>query len=152
MLEEIFEKVQQDPSTQISSNWIDNILENITNKEDNYHYLINHTIESLDNIKRNVLSNFDDKEKWEKSLSMYRYIESLDDLRLGSHIRWIRKREDKSVLTNGGILIQIKFLDKGTYVVSKNGMRIMQYQLDNCDTFQKLSAEEWIILLAKNNK
>lgn len=146
-LEEIFEQVQKDPSTQIDPEWVDNWLSNLGDKQDQYHYLENKTLETIDEEKNEILREFTENEKWSRSLIMYRVINDLQDLRLGSHIRWIREKPNgEFLLTNGGILVQTKFLKNGTYVVCKNGPKIMQYELNKCKTFQKMTPEEWIIL------
>ena len=146
-LEEIFEQVQKDPSTQIDPEWVDNWLSNLGDKKDQYHYLENKTLETIDEEKNEILREFTENEKWSRSLIMYRVINDLQDLRLGSHIRWIREKPNgEFLLTNGGILVQTKFLKNGTYVVCKNGPKIMQYELNKCKTFQKMTPEEWIIL------
>jgi len=49
-------------------------------------------------------------------------------------------------LTNGGIVVDIKFLDNGTHVLCKNKMRFIQYKFDDCITFQKLSSDEQLLL------
>lgn len=151
-LAEIFDKVQNDPDMKIDPTWIDSWLENIAKKEEVYHYLENKTTQSVQQEKNEILSKLPDAEKWSKSLYMYRLVNDLQDLRLGSYIRWIRRMESGDCsLTNGGILLQIKFLKNGTYLVCKSGMKMMQYELDKCKTFQKMTAEEWIVLMANSS-
>jgi hypothetical protein len=71
------------------------------------------------------------------------------------------KRNDKKInkppaipasnLTVGGIGVDIKFLDTGTHilVLTKNPKcRCIQYNFDDCITFQKLSTDEQLILAA----
>lgn len=151
-LEEIFQKVQADPDTQVESDWIENWLEGLGNSTEQYHYLENKTREVIEEEKNEILRELPiDIEKWRTSLSMYRVINDLQDLRLGNYIRWIRETPNgEFLLTNGGILVQIKFLKNGTYVVCKNGFKMMQYELEKCKTFQKITAEEWIFLMAND--
>ena len=76
----------------------------------------------------------------------------LQDIRLGTHIRWIREKPlGVFSLTNGGIVVQIKFLKNGTYIVCKNGYKMMQYQLDECKTFPKMKEEEMLLLMANQS-
>ena len=51
-----------------------------------------------------------------------------------------------SPITNGGIVVDVKFLDNGTHILCKNGPRFIQYKFDDCLTFQKLSADEQMVL------
>lgn len=151
-LAEIFDKVQSNPDMKVDPSWIDGWLENIAQKDELFHYLENKTNESVQKDKHDVLSKYPEAEKWTKSLYMYRLVNDLQDLRLGCYIRWIRcTQPGEYSLTNGGILLQIKFLKNGTYLVCKSGLKMMQYELDKCKTFQKITAEEWIVLMANSS-
>ena len=76
-----------------------------------------------------------------------RYVDEINELHKGKHIRWIRT--GTTSLTNGGIVVDIKFKDNGTHIMCKNGMnRFIQYKFDDCITFQKLSTEEQLIMMA----
>ena len=151
-LENIIQNVKQDSDVQIDENWVNEWLNNIEQNIDQYHYLENKTTESIHLEKVDVLSQYPEKEKWLQSLKMYRYVNDLQDIRLGTHIRWIREKPlGVFSLTNGGIVVQIKFLKNGTYIVCKNGYKMMQYPLDNCKTFQKMREEEILLLMANHS-
>jgi hypothetical protein len=92
--------------------------------------------------------NIDDNERSElcKKLAEYRLVDEIYKLHKGKHVRWIRQQTNKPYLTNGGIVVDIKFLDNGIHVVCKNKNRFIQYKFDDCITFQKLSADEQLIL------
>jgi hypothetical protein len=63
-------------------------------------------------------------------------------------VRWLRLASEPK-LTNGGIVADIKFMDNGTHVLCKNVLgRFIQYKFDDCMTFQKLSVDEQLILMA----
>jgi hypothetical protein len=81
-----------------------------------------------------------------KKLVEYRLVDEIYKLHKGKHVRWIREQSDKPYLTNGGIVVDIKFLDNGVHVVCKNKNRFIQYKFDDCITFQKLSTDEQLIL------
>jgi hypothetical protein len=77
----------------------------------------------------------------------YRYIDQLHQLHKGRPIRWIRLGTSGSpTLTNGGIVIDVKFLDNGTHILCKSKTRFIQYRFDDCLTFQKLTADEQMVL------
>lgn len=146
-LEEVYERVQNDPSTQVDPEWMNTWLLNLDDEENEYHYLDGKTLQTIQDEKDAILSRFEARDKWRNALSMYRVVNDLQDLRLGNHIRWIRPKPNGDfLLTNGGILVQTKFLNKGAYVLCKNGKQMMQYELDKCTTFQKMTAEEWVVL------
>ena len=62
-------------------------------------------------------------------------------------MRWIRKHNGK--LTNGGIIVDIKFYETGTQILCMgNGKRFIQYKYDECFTFQKMSEAEQLVVMA----
>jgi hypothetical protein len=79
-------------------------------------------------------------------LKDYRLIEFVYLLRKGKHIRWIRNGK----LTNGGILVDVTFPENGTQILCKCGRRFIKYRMDDCNTFQKLTTDEQLILQAKD--
>ena len=109
-----------------------------------YHYLENKTIDLLEKEKRDLGLSEDDL----KRLKGYRYVNEINELKLGTHCRWVRPNSGKAV-TNGGIVTTIKYLDSGIQVLCKNNAhRFIQYKFDNVYSFQKLSAEEFMILMS----
>jgi len=95
------------------------------------------------------MGNLEQQQKWLTSLRMYRPVNDLQDLRLGRYTRWFRKQPNGQYkLTNGGFLLQVLFKDNGCYIVCKKDLHMMQYMLDECMTLQKLTAEEWVLLMA----
>jgi hypothetical protein len=84
-------------------------------------------------------------------LSQYKFIDEICYVGLGKYIRWIRKTTPNK-LTNGGIVVNIKFGDNGALITVKCGRnRVFQYIFDECITFQKLSYEELVILVAQES-
>ena len=152
-INEIFENEMKDPEL-FSTLDIEKLLENIENEKNNY--LDGKTMKSInDEIyeKTNQLENCEHKEICNKLIG-YRYVDELHELHKGKHVRWIRLYKDDSQindikLTNGGIVTDIKFMNNGTHVLCMNSMRrFIQYKFDECLTFQKLSIDEQLILMA----
>ena len=105
-------------------------------------------------------------------LAEYRLTDQVFQIQKGRHVRWIRGTEGSPMtppsantinsrlntnkgrglrgtvgsLTNGGIVVDVKFLDNGTHILCKNGPRFIQYKFDDCLTFQKLSVDEQMVL------
>jgi hypothetical protein len=126
--------------------WVQQVCDNA----DTFSYLEGKNVEMIEREKKEIflLLGLED-EKYLMSLSLYRYIDEIRELHLGKHIRWLRKGTNR--LTNGAFVTQVKFLDKGTYIVCKNAGHMMQYLFDDCYTFQKITAEEWVILLSQKS-
>ena len=128
-------------------NWVQQLSDEALEQ---YHYLENKTIDLLEKEKRDLGLS----EENLKRLKGYRYVDEINELKLGTHCRWVRpngggKAEGGKAVTNGGIVTTIKYLDSGIQVLCKNNAhRFIQYKFDNVYSFQKLSAEEFIILMS----
>jgi hypothetical protein len=149
-IQEIFENARKDPEL-FSTIDIEQLLESI--ESDKNDYLEGKTLGDINNDiyeKINTLTTSNEKKKEIcNKLIGYRQVDELHELHKGKHVRWIRNTLGEPNLTNGGIVIDIKFLDNGTHVLCKNNLnRFIQYKFDDCATFQKLSSEEQLILMA----
>jgi hypothetical protein len=91
-------------------------------------------------LPRDVMAEYCSK------LVEYRFIDQIFQLQKGKHIRWIRKDFIKPNLTNGGIVMDIKFTNKGVSILCKSRDRFLQYNFDDCLTYQKLSPDELMIV------
>lgn len=147
-INKMFEDAIKDPNL-FSTIDIENLLNTLeTDKND---YLETKTMQSItDEIYENVSTQIPTLTTVQdvcKKLVGYRYVDEINELHKGKHVRWIRNNGE--TLTNGGIVVDIKFLDNGTHVMCKNSMnRFIQYKFDECITFQKLTTDEQLILMA----
>jgi hypothetical protein len=145
-IQEIIENAKKDP-TLFSTLDIENILQSVENEKNDY--LDNKT---MGDIVKDVFENIHelglDKEKVKEFCSKligYRCVDEINELFKGRHVRWIRDKR----LTNGGIVVDIKFMNDGIQILCKNSAnRFIQYRFDDCVTFQKLSSEEELLLMA----
>ena len=145
-VQEIYESVLNDYSL-FSTIDIDELLEGID--EDKYENLEDYTMGKINQEIFNVVNNMNivNKEEVCNKLIGYKYINDLNELNVGRHVRWIKHGNNK--LTNGGILVNFKFLDNGTHLTIMNmNRRFSQIKIDSCDIFQKLLPEEQIVLMA----
>ena len=147
-IEQVYRDAINDPSL-LSGLDVDELLDTLENETNDY--LENKTLDGItDEIYEGVCEICDEKEIQEKiclKLIGYRMIDELHELHKGKHVRWVRRGTNK--LTNGGIVVDIKFLDTGTHVLCMNSMnRFIQYKYDECVTFQKMSSTEMLILMA----
>jgi NDP-sugar pyrophosphorylase family protein len=144
-MEKIIQDARNDPLLQSTLD-IQSIIDSVDKTD--MDYLGDRTLTDIANeIYDSILELGVPKEELSKycqKLIEYRYVDQIYQLHRGKHVRWIRTRD--SVMTNGGIVVDVKFLDNGTHVVCKNGPRFIQYKFDECLTFQKLSKEEQLLL------
>jgi hypothetical protein len=147
-MNDLIENERMNPELQSTID-IKTILESAENVDNNY--IGNHSLSTIskevveilqqENIERELLYKYCD------SLLHYRLIEQIYHIHKGKHIRWIRNKK----LTNGGIVVDVKFLDNGTHILCKNHNRFIQYKFDDCITFQKLTPDELLILQVKDS-
>ena len=85
-----------------------------------------------------------------KKLKGYKYIDEINELKYGSFVRWIPISDPNYLpLHHCGIICEIKIIDDGILITSKNFMhRHYTFKMDECLIFQKISAQEMIILSA----
>ena len=130
---------------------IDEILK--TMDDDKYEYLMGLTTKKIRALNRKVLRSYSKQQikEWIGKLEGYKYVDSIDEIKYGKYIRWIpiHINAQPLTLTTGGIVCEIKITETGVNVVCKNFMnRYFQIVLDECIVFQKLTAQELILLSA----
>ena len=88
--------------------------------------------------------------KLQKQLKSYRCVNTMEDLRFGSYVRWISLKNPAVIkLTNGGIVCDIKNINDDIHVKCKNKMNmIFQLKMSEVLLFQKMSEQEEVILKA----
>ena len=146
-MNQLIENERNNPELQSTID-VKTILESAENVDNNY--IGDH---SLSTISKEVVEILQQENialeylyKYCESLLHYRLIEQIYHIHKGKHIRWIRNKK----LTNGGIVVDVKFLDTGTHILCKNQNRFIQYKFDDCITFQKLTTDELLILQIKD--
>jgi NDP-sugar pyrophosphorylase family protein len=147
-INELFETAMKDP-TLFSTIDIDKLLSSIEN--DKNDYLENKSMKIITNeiYEKINETGIDKKTRLEycQKLVGYRLVDNVHELHKGKHLRWIR--ESSKNLTNGGIVVNIKFLDTGTHVLCmSSGNRFIQFKFDDCIIFQKMTIEEQLIMMA----
>ena len=149
-INEIFENAVKDPST-FSTLDIDQLLDKIENETN--AYLDGKSMNTITDEIYEKINELNMRTEYSRELCSkligYRYVDEINELHKGKHIRWLRRTSKEKILTNGGIVVNIKFLDSGIHVVSKNSQNLfIQIKFDECLIFQKLSVEEQLILMA----
>jgi hypothetical protein len=147
-IDAIFEKVRNDTSL-LADIDIEELLKNVNNEK--HDYLDNKTLGDIidENISaiNNIELSTEKKNEICNRLAGYRYVSNLYELHKGTHIRWIRN--DNQKLTNGAIVMDVKFFDNGSHILCRNAQhRLFQVKFNECLVFQKLSVGEQLILMA----
>ena len=131
---------------------INNLLTALDNEKNDS--IMNLTTSKIQETIFNILKELHlDKEiliDYFKKLKGYKYVDEINDLKHGGFIRWIPLTDPTHLpLNQCGIICDIIISDDGVYIVCKNFMhRHYRFKMDECLIFQKLSAQELIILSA----
>jgi len=149
---EIIEKTRNDHDSNLKeeiNTWIEEIKHTASELP---HYLDRKTFNILSNeIKDVLLENDIFPNSFMEKLDGYRYVDEINELFRGKFIRWIRIETKTPKLTNGAMVMEIKFLDEGIQVLCRNGAnQFIQFKWDDCLVFQKLTDEEWMLLSVKS--
>jgi hypothetical protein len=152
-IQDIFEEARNDP-TLYSTIDIASLLNSVDSEKHTYSdnqttkTILNDVFESLNTLSCSA----SEKENLYSKLTEYRYIDELTDIQMGKFIRWIRRDKIPHRITNGGLVVNIKFSDSGVIIVCKcTGNRFIQFKMDECLCYQKLSTEELLLLMAYEN-
>lgn len=147
-MNELFEQEKNNPDLHSTID-VEELLKSAENID--HDYIGNHSLKTISEEVVEILKteNIDLQHlyKYCDSLLNYRFIEHVYHIHKGKHVRWLRNNK----LTNGGIVVDVKFTDKGTQVLCKSKNRFIQYIFDDCITFQKLTYDELMILQLKDN-
>lgn len=116
------------------------------------HYLERKTFNILSNEIETVLKDHQIPFKpFMEKLDGYRYVDEIHELFRGKYIRWIRIKNNTPSITNGAMVMDIKFLEEGIQILCRNGRnQFIQFKFDECLVFQKLTDEEWMLLSVKS--
>lgn len=130
---------------------LDLSLDDIVKELDDKH-LLYLTTSKIKELKNNILQKLyltrEDLLHYHKVLKDYRYVDEVDEIKIGGYIRWFNiKNMDNIKLTNGGIIIDIDNGKDDINIICKNNInRIFTLQLNKSIIFQKLSDQEKMLI------
>lgn len=130
---------------------LDLTLEELINELDDKN-LLYMTSGKIKELKNNVLQKLYLSRKelldYHKKLKDYRFIDEIDEMKIGSYIRWFNIKKIENIkLTNGGFIIDVKSSDENIQIICKNQLNhIFSLILNECIIFQKMSTQEKILV------
>jgi hypothetical protein len=118
--------------------------------------LMNFTTDKIREMNLNVLKelHLPKTETLEllKKLKDYKYVDEMNDLKYGAHIRWIPLEDPENIhLKQGAMFCEMKIKEDGVYCLCKNyGFKSRHFYLsfDKQLIFQKLTDQELVLLSA----
>ena len=112
-----------------------------------YHLTDTHTIKER---KRKILDKLvldpSEMKHYQKILAEYRYVDEIDELRIGNYIRFFRLTAETLELGRGGFLVDIQVQKEQIILLFKNKTRFFKLKLNECILFQKNTTQEKILI------
>lgn len=122
-------------------------LDKVIDEINKYHLTDTPTIKER---KRKILQNLvlepTEMNHYQKLLLEYRYVDEVDELRLGSYIRFFRLTSDTLDLARGGFLSDIQVQNEQIVLLFKNNTKFFKLKLNECILFQKNTTQEKILI------
>jgi len=145
----LFKEAREDP-TLLSTINTKELLESVDSEKNDY--LANQTFDSISIdvfdslIKLKVSKDF--MPPILERLSGYRFVDELHLLQKGKYVRWIRHDAPDKIM-KGGVVIDIQFGDFGANILCRLMTGdFLRYRFDKCNTYQKLTEDECLILMS----
>jgi hypothetical protein len=119
-------------------------------------FLENQTIESIsanifDSLTQLPLNKEIIESHFERLVG-YRFVDELHLLHKGKYVRWIR-HDIPDKLMKGAVVVDIQFGDFGANVLCRLMTGdFLRYRFDKCNTYQKLTDEEQLLLMLSENR
>jgi hypothetical protein len=125
-------------------------LEKIMDDIDKYklHDLSTDIIKNRKNdILKQILKD-NEFNKYKDILEEYRYVDEVDELRIGSYIRYfvLKEKEDEIKLMRGGFIVDIIASKENIMILCKNNGIFWKIKINNCIIFQKNTKQEEVLI------
>ena len=124
-------------------NEMDKIVEDIQK----YNLTDTATIQSRKRaILKNLVIDATELSHYQNLLKEYRYVDEMDELRIGSYIRFFRLDTDTLDLRRGGFLADIQIHKQQVQLLFKNRNRFYKINMNTNILFQKNTTQENILI------
>tara|TARA_X000000950_G_scaffold289252_1_gene411270 strand:+ start:2406 stop:2882 length:477 start_codon:yes stop_codon:yes gene_type:complete len=129
---------------------INKLLKTLDN--DKYEDILELTHSKIKSIKNDILQQLQitrqELKVFHSKLKNYRYIDEVDEIKLGNYIRTIDlKKKDNIYLTSGGIIVDIEAINESIIIKCKNFRNnIFNLKFEEHLIFQKINNQEEILL------
>jgi len=106
--------------------------------------------EIIKNRRNNILKQIlddDEMKRYKEILNDYRYVDEVDELRIGSFIRYfVLKEDDDLKLARGGFIVDIQASKENIIILCKNNGIFWKIKINNCVIFQKNTKQEEVLI------
>lgn len=107
--------------------------------------------EIIKNRRNNILKQIlddDEVKHYKEILNDYRYVDEVDELRIGSFIRYfvLKDNDDVLKLARGGFIVDIQASKENIVILCKNNGIFWKIKINNCVIFQKNTKQEEVLI------
>jgi hypothetical protein len=107
--------------------------------------------EIIKNRRNNILKQIlddDELKHYKEILNDYRYVDEVDELRIGSFIRYfvLKDNDDVLKLARGGFIVDIQASKENIVILCKNNGNFWKIKINNCVIFQKNTKQEEVLI------
>jgi hypothetical protein len=127
-------------------------MERILEEMDKYNLTDHATINKHKNtILSQLLENEPERRAYRKLLVEYRYVDEMDEFRIGSYVRYFnigKIQQTKTIeLMRGGFIVDLQTREEKVYLLCKNGgNKFFKILLQDSIVFQKNTKQEKLLL------
>jgi len=126
---------------------MENEMDKMIDEMNQYHITDSNTIQyRKKQILQKLVLDKDEMNHYQKLLREYRYVDEVDELRLGSYIRFFRLTTESLELRSGGFLADIQMNEEQIVLLFKNRNKFFKLKLNECILFQKNTTQEKILI------
>lgn len=125
---------------------MENEMDKMIDEMNQYHITDSNTIQyRKKQILQKLVLEKEEMNHYQKLLREYRYVDEVDELRLGSYLRFFRLTTETLELCSGGFLADIQ-MNKEIVLLFKNRNKFFKLKLNECILFQKNTTQEKILI------
>jgi hypothetical protein len=98
-------------------------------------------------ILKDIVADKEELIHFYRILNQYRYIDEVDEMRIGSYIRFFNiKKQTTLELMRGGFICDMRPTNNDILILCKNGIRFFNLRMNECIIFQKNTKQEQILI------
>lgn len=97
-------------------------------------------------VLKSLLLEPEETKNYYTLLKEYRYVDEVDELRVGNYIRFFKLNVTTLSLCSGGFLVDIQLSKKMIVLLFKNRNKFFKIKMDECMLFQRNTPQEKILV------
>jgi hypothetical protein len=126
---------------------LDDTMNNIVEEIDRYRLTNSLTTRHRkESVLKSLTINPEEMRHYQKLLTEYRYVDEVDEFRVGSYLRFFKLNTETLSLGSGGFLVDFQLHQQQIILLFKNRNRFFRLKMDESMFFQKNTPQEKILV------